>query len=285
MIAPFLLTLALAADPLAESAGPLSSAVPPAVADLAFEQKLGSQVPLDAVFRDEQGKSVRLGDFVSQRPAILVLAYYRCPQLCTLVLNGLLNGLKGLPYRPGMDFKVVIVSFDPRETSELAAAKKEHYLESYARPGAESGWHFLTGEKNQIDRLAGAVGFHYTFDAKHDRFNHPSGIMILTPEGRVSRYLFGIRFLSRDLKLGVMEASDGKVGSVVDQLLLFCFHYDPATGAYSFAVKNAVRAGGVLTVLVMGAMLFRLWRRERQKSEVRDQRSEPPNAQPLTSDL
>jgi protein SCO1/2 len=265
MTAPLLLTLALAADPLADSAGPPSSVVPPAVANLAFEQKLGSQVPLDAVFRDEQGKIVRLADYISRRPVILVLAYYRCPQLCTLVLNGLLDGLKGLRYQPGVDFDVVTVSFDPRETPELAADKKAHYLESYARPGAEAGWHFLTGDKDQIDRLADAVGFHYSFDEKHDRFNHPSGIMILTPEGRVSRYLFGIRFLTRDLKLGVIEASEGRVGSVVDQLLLFCFHYDQETGAYSFAVKNAVRAGGVLTVLVMAVMLFRVWRRERRR--------------------
>jgi protein SCO1/2 len=167
-----------------------------------------------------------------------------------------------LSYRPGVDFDVVIVSFDPRETSELAADKKAHYLESYARPGTESGWHFLTGDKDQIDRLADTVGFRFTYDVKHDRFNHPSGITILTPQGRVSRYLFGIRFLSRDLKLGVMEASEGKVGSIADQLMLFCFHYDPEAGAYSFAVKNAVRAGGALTVLVMAVMLFRLWRRE-----------------------
>jgi protein SCO1/2 len=278
MIAPLLFTLAVAADPLAESAGPPTSAVPPAVANLAFEQKLGAQAPLDAVFRDEQGKTVRLGDFVAQRPVILVLAYYRCPQLCTLVLNGLLDGLKDLPYRPGADFEVVTVSFDPRETSELAADKKAHYLEGYARPGAETGWHFLTGDKDQIDRLADAVGFHYKFDEKNDRFNHPSGIMILTPKGQVSRYLFGIRFLSRDLKFGLMEASQGRVGTMVDELLLFCFHYDPETGAYSFAVKNAVRAGGILTVLMLGAMLFRQWRRERQQPEF-------PKTQPLISDV
>jgi protein SCO1/2 len=265
MTAQLLLTLALAADPLADPSGPTLSVVPPAVANLAFEQKLGSQVPLDAVFRDEQGKIVRLGDFVSPRPVILVLAYYRCPQLCTLVLNGLLDGLKGLRYQPGVDFEVVTVSFDPRETPELAADKKAHYLESYARPGAVGGWHFLTGDKDQIDRLADAVGFHYSFDEKHDRYNHPSGIMILTPEGKVSRYLFGIRFLSRDLKLGVIDASEGRVGSMVDQLLMFCFHYDQETGTYSFAVKNAVRAGGVLTVLVMAVTLFRLWRRERRR--------------------
>ncbi len=265
MTAPLLFALVLAGDPLAEPGGPPSSDVPAVVANLAFDQKPGSPVPLDAVFGDEQGQPVRLGDFVSRRPVILVLAYFRCPQLCTLVLNGLLDGLKELPYRLGVEFDVVTVSFDPRETPELAADKKAHYLESYGRPGAAEAWHFLTGNKDQIDRLADAVGFHYSFDEKHDRFNHPSGIMVLTAEGRVSRYLFGIRFPPRDLKLGIVEASEGRVGSVVDQLLLFCFHYDPQTGAYSFAVKNAVRAGGALTVLILGAMLFRLWRRERNR--------------------
>jgi protein SCO1/2 len=261
--ASLLLTLALAGDPLGGPDAPPSSFIPPAVAQLAFDQKPGSQVPLDATFHNEEGKTVRLGDFVSRRPVILVLAYYRCPQLCTLVLNGLLDGLKGVPYRPGAEFEVVIVSFDPRETPELAAAKKSHYLESYGRRGAEKGWHFLTGDKDQIDRLANAVGFHYAFDDKHDRYNHPSGVTTLTPEGRISRYLFGIRFLSRDLKLGIVEASEGRVGSIVDQMMLFCFHYDQETGAYSFAIKNAVRAGGVLTVIGIGIMVYRLRRRER----------------------
>jgi protein SCO1/2 len=261
-----LLTLVLAADPLRGSDAPASSAVPPAVADLAFQQKPGSEVPLDATFRDESGKPVRLGDFVSRRPVILVLAYYRCPQLCTLVLNGLVTGLNGVPYRPGAEFEIVVLSFDPRETPELAAAKKASYVEEYGRPGADAGWHFLSGDRDQIDRLANAVGFRYAFDAKHDRYNHPSGIMILTPQGRVSRYLFGIRFLARDLKFGIVEASEGRVGSLVDQLMLFCFHYDAETGRYSFAIKNAVRAGGVLTVMAIAGCLARQWRRERKSA-------------------
>jgi protein SCO1 len=275
--ATLFLTLALAVDPLGGPDAPSSGAVPKQVAELAFEQKLGSQVPTDAVFRDEQGKTVRLGDFVGRRPVVLVLAWYRCPQLCTLVLNGLLDGLKGVPYRPGSEFEVVVVSFDPRETPELAADKKAHYVESYGRPGAESGWHFLTGDKDQIDRLADAVGFHYAFDAKNDRYDHPSGVMILTSEGQVSRYLFGIRFLPRDLKLGIIEASEGKVGSVVDSLMLFCFHYDAETGAYSFAIKNVVRAGGVITVIAICVMLIRLLRAERRKHAI-------GQTQPLISD-
>jgi protein SCO1/2 len=262
VIAPLFLSMTLAAGPLPES-GPPSAAIPPEVAGLAFDQKLGAQVPLDATFRDEQGHTVRLGEFVAKRPVVLVLAYLRCPQLCTLVLNGLLDGLKGVPYRPGQEFEVVVVSFDPRETPDLAAAKKAHYLEGYGRPGAETGWHFLTGDKDQIDRVADAVGFHYAFDVKHDRYNHPSGVTILTADGRVSRYLFGIRFLPRDLKLSLVEASEGRVGSLVDQLLLFCFHYDRDTGSYAL---SAVRAGGAVTVLVMVVMLFRVWRRERRRA-------------------
>ncbi len=264
MTATAFLALTLAAGPLPDTGSP-SSAVPPAVAGLAFEQKPGSQVPLDATFHDERGREVRLGEFVARRPVVLVLAYYRCPQLCTLVLNGLLDGLKGVPYRPSEEFEVVTVSFDPRESPELAAAKKAHYVEGYGRPGAEKGWHFLTGSKDQIDRVAAAVGFHYAYDAAHDRYNHPSGLMILTPEGRVSRYLFGIRFPARDLKLGLVEASEGRVGSVVDQLLLFCFHYDGETGRYSFAIINAVRAAGAATVLALGVMLVRQWRRDGRK--------------------
>jgi protein SCO1/2 len=259
VIATALMALALAAGPPSELGGQPSSAIPPEVADLAFDQKPGAQVPLDVTFRDEQGHEVSLGEFVSKRPAVLVLAYYRCPQLCTLVLNGLCDGLKGVPYRPGEEFEVVIVSFDPRETPALAAEKKAHYLAGFAMPGGEKGWHFLTGDKSQIDRLADAVGFRYAFDVKHDRFNHPSGVTILTPDGRVSRYLFGIRFLPRDLKLAIVEASDGQVGSMVDQLLLFCFHYDRDSGSYTM---SAVRAGGAIMVLVLGVWLIRLWRRE-----------------------
>jgi protein SCO1/2 len=265
MTASLLLTLALAGDPLGGPDAPPSSFVPPAVAQLAFDQKPGSQVPLDATFRDEDGKPVRLGDFVAKRPVILVLAYYRCPQLCNLVLNGLFDGLKGVPYRPSAEYEIVIVSFDPRERADIAAAKKENYLANYSRPGAEVGTHFLTGDKDQIDRVTDAVGFHYAFDEKHDRYNHPSGIVILTPEGRVSRYLFGIRFLARDLKLGIVEASEGRVGSVVDQLMLFCFHYDQETGAYSLTIKNIVRAGGVLTVIGIAVLVYRLRRQERLK--------------------
>jgi protein SCO1/2 len=266
MTAAALLTLILASGPVQEpGAAPPASEVPPEVAGLAFDQRLNAQVPLDATFTNESGKPVRLGDLTRGKPAVLVLAYYRCPQLCTLVLNGLLDGLRGVGFRPGEEFSVVTISFDPRETPELAAAKKQHYVEAFGRPGAAAGWHFLTGTKDQIDRVAEAVGFRYEYDAKHDRYNHPSGVVLLTPGGRVSRYLFGIRFLPRDLKLGLVEASAGQVGSLVDQFLLFCFHYDQAGGKYAFAVMNAVRLGGALTALALGVVLIRLWRRERRR--------------------
>jgi protein SCO1/2 len=260
-----LLAFVLAAGPVGEpGAAPPSTTVPPDVANLGFDQRLNAQVPLDAVFRDEEGRDVKLGDLFRGRPVILVLAYYRCPQLCNQVLNGLSEGLRGVVYRPGEEFDVVTASFDPRETPEIAAAKKANYIENYGRPGATDHWHFLTGAKDQIDRIADAVGFHYAYDAKNDRYNHPSGIVFVTPQGKVSRYLFGIRYLPRDLKLGLMEASQGQVGSLVDQFLLYCFHYDQATGKYAFAVMNAVRAGGVLTVLTLCALLIRLWRRDRR---------------------
>lgn len=264
MIAAMLTSFLLSIDPLAKPGQP-PVGIPPEVADLAFEQRIGSQAPLNLEFRDEEGRKVRLEEFARRRPVILVLAYYRCPQLCNLVLNGLFDGLKNVPYQIGEEYEIVVVSFDARETSDIAAAKKANYLQSYGRPGADRGCHFLTGDQPQIERLAEAVGFKFSYDAKHDRFNHPSGVIVLTPDGRVSRYLFGIRYLPRDLKLSIMEASEGRLGTLTDQLLLFCFHYDADTGAYAFAVKNAVRAGGVITVVLMGLMLVRFWRKELKK--------------------
>jgi protein SCO1/2 len=259
-----LFMLAVASGPVQQpGATPPAARLPAAVADLAFEQRPNAQLPLDATFVDERGQTIHLDKLFRGRPVILVLAYYRCPQLCNLVLNGLLDGLRGVTYRPGEEYTVIAISFDPRETPQIAAAKKQNYVEGFGRPGAAENWHFLTGDKDQVDRVADAVGFRYAFDEKHDRYNHPSGIVLVTPQGKVSRYLFGIRYPSRDLKLGLMEASDGQVGSVVDQFLLFCFHYDESQGKYAFAVMSAVRIGGGLTVLALGIGLFRLWRGER----------------------
>jgi protein SCO1/2 len=249
-------------------AGPVQAqdSLPPLLRGVRIEQRLYEQVPLDLGFRDEGGQSIRLGDLFWDQPVILVLAYYRCPRLCTEVLNGLLESLRALPLNAGEKFNVVVVSFDPRETPELANAKRMNYVESYGRPGAEHGWHFLTGDQTAIDRLTKAVGFYYAYDPKSDQFAHASGIMVLTPQGKIARCFFGIKFSPRDLRLGLVEASEGKIGSPVDQLLLFCFHYDPASGQYAPAVLNLVRLAGVLTLLALGLFLFVMWRRERRKT-------------------
>jgi len=242
--------------------------LPRALQDVGFDQRLDQQVPLDAVFRDETGQSVSLGDYFAGKPVILVLAYYKCPMLCTQVLNGLVRALLDVPLDIGKDFNVVTVSFDPRETPELAAAKKKSYLERYGRPGAEAGWHFLTGEQESITRLAEAVGFRYRYDEKNDQFAHASGILVLTPRGRIARYFYDIRYSPRDLRLGLVEASENKIGSPADQVLLFCFHYDPAEGKYGATVMNFVRLGGAFTVLGIGGLMAVLWRHGRRKARL-----------------
>jgi protein SCO1 len=235
--------------------------LPPSLREVGFDQRLNEQVPLDLVFRDENGKSVRLRDCVGGKPVILVLAYYRCPMLCTEVLNGLVRALLDLPFNAGKEFTILTVSFDPRETPELASAKKKTYLERYGRPGAEEGWRFLTGEEDSIKQLTEAVGFRYKYDPRSDQFAHASGIMILTPDGKISRYFYDVRYSPRDLRLGLVEASQNKIGTPVDQILLYCFHYDPAEGKYGPVVMNFVRAGGVLTLLGIGMFLVVLSRK------------------------
>jgi protein SCO1 len=239
--------------------------LPPALRQVGFDQRLDAQVPLDLEFKDEAGRTIKLGDYFGSKPVILVLAYFRCPMLCTQVLNGLVRALLDIPFNVGKEFNVVTVSFDPRETPAMAAAKKKTYLERYARPSAEAGWHFLTGEQESIDHLTRAVGFRYTYDARNDQFAHASGIMILTPSGRISRYFYDINYSPRDVRLGLVEASANRIGSPVDQILLYCFHYDPAEGKYGAVVMNFVRLGGVLTVAAIGTFLFIMWRQERRK--------------------
>jgi protein SCO1 len=231
--------------------------------DAKIEPHPGNQAPLDATFNDETGEAVQLGSFFGERPVFLVLAYFRCPRLCTEVLNDLNKGLRGVrPYSAGKDFEVVVVSFDAREKPALAAAKKRSYVDDYARPGAEAGWHFLTGEQAEIDRLADAVGFHAVYDPKNDQFAHDSAVIVLTPGGKISRYLFGLGYNPRDLRLALVESSEGKVSSsLVDHVLLLCFHYDPAKGKYSATVFSIMRIGGVLTVLALIAFWARAARR------------------------
>jgi protein SCO1/2 len=231
-----------------------------------FEQRLNAQVPLDAEFKDEQGQTVRLGDCLLGKPAVLVLAYYRCPMLCTEVLNGLVRAMLDMSFDVGKEYSVITVSFDPRETPELAAAKKKTYLERYGRAGAEDAWHFLTGQEGAIKRLTESVGFRYSYDPQHDQYAHASGIMVLTPDGKVSRYFFDVRYSARDLRLGLIEASEHRIGTPVDSVLLYCFHYDPVEGRYGAVIMNILRLGGALTVFGIGMFLAILWRQERRRS-------------------
>jgi protein SCO1/2 len=235
---------------------------PAALRDVAFAQRLGVQVPLDVPFRDETGAAVTLRRYAG-KPVLLVPAYYTCPMLCTLVLNGVVSALRALPFDAGSEFTVVTFSFDPNDGPEAAAAKRATYLGEYRRPGAEGGWHFLTGDAASIAALTDAIGFHATYDEAHRQYAHASGIVLLTPEGRVARYFFGVEFAPRDLRLGIVEASAEKIGTVVDQLLLFCFHYDPATGRYSRLALGAVRTGGALTLAALGISIGWWLRRER----------------------
>ena len=239
--------------------------LPTILRDVGIDQRLNEQVPLELAFRDEVGRAVRLGDYFDGKPVILVLAYYRCPMLCNQVLNGLVDGLRGVPLDMGEQFRVVTVSFDAREKPELAAAKKANYAESYGRGGTADGWHFLTGEQESIDRLTQAVGFRYAYDAKQDQFAHASGLMVLTPQGKLARYFYGIRYPPRDLRLALVESSEGKIGSPVDQVLLFCFNYDSTTGKYTLAVMSLVRLSGILTLLLLGTYLGRGWYRDWRK--------------------
>lgn len=254
------LGLGLAGPDLAQ-AGATSGAVLDAVR---FEQRLGSQVPLELQFRDESGSTVRLGDYFRQRPVLLALVYYRCPMLCGLVLSGLLRAVTEMSFTIGQQFDVVIVSIDPKDTPELAAAKKRSYVHHYHRPGAHAGWHLLTSPTAApVETLARAVGFHYAYDAQQDQFAHPSGVMTLTPAGRVSRYFYGVDYLPTHLRYGLIEAAAGKIGSPVDQLLLRCYHYDAQTGKYQLAIWRAVQLFCLLTALVI-ALLLRpaAWRRQ-----------------------
>jgi protein SCO1/2 len=233
--------------------------------DVGIEQHLDAPLPLDAPFRDETGREVRLGDYFSDKPVVVTLVYYRCPMLCTQVLNGFLKSSQAVPLEIGRDYDVVTVSFDPRETPELAAQKKNHYARAYRREGADKGWHFLTGDQQSIDRLTEAVGFRYHYDPPSNQFAHASGIVIATPAGRLARYLYGIEYSPHDLRLGLVESSAGRIGSPVDQVLLLCYHYDPLTGQYGLAIAGVLRAAGAATVLALGGFLFVMYRRERRR--------------------
>jgi protein SCO1/2 len=226
-----------------------------------IEQKLDGPLPLEAPLRDEAGNAVRLGDYFGKRPVILALVYFNCPMLCTQVLNGLVSSLSVMSLEAGRDFEVVAVSFDARDTPSDARAKKDAYMTHYRRPNAEAGWHFLTGDAASIARLTTAAGFRYRYDDRLGQFAHASAIMVATPEGRLARYFYGIEYSPRDLRLGLVEASAGRIGTPVDQVLLYCFHYDPARGKYGAAVVNLVRLAGVATLVLLGVSLWTMSRR------------------------
>lgn len=245
---------------------PLSSEDPSAgkvrmLENVGIDQRLGEQLPLDLTFRDESGAAVRLGDYFGKKPVVLTLVYYTCPMLCNQVLNGLTSALDVVSFDIGKEFEVVTVSFDPRETPELARNKKATYIDWYKRPGAAEGWHFLTGDKSSIDKLTQAAGFYYKFDAPTNQFIHASGIMLATPEGKLARYFYGIEYAPKDLRLGLIEASDRRIGSPVDRLLLYCYHYDPASGKYGAVAMNILRLAGIATLVGLVVMLLLLRRR------------------------
>jgi protein SCO1/2 len=231
-----------------------------------IDQRLNEQVPLDLPFRDETGKTIKLGDYFGKKPVILALVYYECPMLCTLTLNGLVRAMRALPFDAGNQYTVVTVSFNPRETYSLAAAKKLGYVKSYRRPGGAEGWHFLTGEESSIEKLTHAVGFHYNYDVESGQYAHATGLVVLTPQGKISRYFYGVEFSPRDLRLALDEASANKIGSPVDAILLFCCRYDPVTGKYGLVISRVMQLAGGVTVLVLGGfMALMLWREKHGK--------------------
>ena len=231
--------------------------------DVGIDQKLGGQIPLDLAFRDETGASVTLRKFFGEKPVVFALVYYECPMLCTQVLNGLVRSLKEVRFDAGKDFQLVVVSINPRETPRLAQSKKQIYAGLYLRPGGENGFHFLTGEESSIAPLAKAAGFRYAYDPETEQYAHASAILVLTPEGIISRYFYGIQYPARDLRLGLVEAAAGKIGSPMDQILLFCYHYDPATGKYGLVILNIVRAACLATLLGLAGFITILFRGER----------------------
>ena len=231
--------------------------------DVALVQRLNEPVPLHLPFRDETGKTVELGQYFDGKPAILSLVYYNCPMLCPLALDGLLHSLQRLKATAGDQFNVLTVSFDPRDTPEMAASKSRVYLRLYNRHAAARGWHFLTGSESSIRRLTEAIGFQFKYDPDAQQFAHATGLMLLTPEGKIARYFYGIDYSTRDLRLALGEASAGKIGSLTDQILLFCYHYDPTTGRYGLMIMRVIRGAGLLTLALVGGGILVMLRRER----------------------
>ena len=249
---------------------PPASVRPPYLQNVGIEQHLDAQVPADLAFVDDVGRPVKLGDYFGKKPLILNLVYYKCTMLCGEALAGLSGSMKMIKFDVGNQFDVVTVSFNPKETPEIAAEKKAEYVKRYGRPGAAQGWHFLTGSADSINALTKAVGFQYQYDAAHDQYAHATAIMVLTPQGRISRYFYGVDFPPKDLRMGLVEASQGKIGNAVDAVLLYCYHYDPQTGKYGAMVTNMLKLGGGLTILLLGGMILIFLRLERAAPPRRD---------------
>lgn len=247
------------------SASQPSDGTPKILRDIGIDQRLNEQVPLDLVFRDESGETVQLSRYVKDKPVIIALVYYQCPLLCNQVLGGLGSALRTLSFNVGKEFEVVTVSFDARETPEMASEKKARYLEQYNREGASEGWHFLTGDQSSIARLCEAVGFKYTFDTQTNQFAHAAGIMVVTPQGKLARYFYGIEYPPKNLKFGLMEASENRIGSPVDRLILYCYRYDPMTGKYGVVVMRVMQVAGVVTVIAIIILLLALRRMSRTR--------------------
>jgi protein SCO1/2 len=247
--------LRYAGDP--QKRGEAADVTPPQLKLVTFKQRLGDQLPLDARLTDDAGKSVALGDyFTTGRPVVLAFVYYRCPMLCTQVMNGISSALKALPFTPGQDFDVVLVSFDPRDTAADAAEKKRSHLQYWSTESTARGWHFLTADEKSIQRVTSSAGFTYQWDERTQQFAHVSGVLVATPDGKLSRYFYGVEYSPKELRLALVESGEGRIGSVIDELLLYCFHYDPEAGRYGAVIMNLIRLGGVVTLAVMAGFIL-----------------------------
>jgi len=242
---------------------PPANARPPYLTNVGIEQHLDAQIPADLNFTDDTGRAVKLGDYFGKKPLILNLVYYNCPMLCGETLAGLTGSMKMIKFDVGNQFDVLTISFNPKETPQIAAEKKKDYLKRYGRPNAAAGWHFLTGPPDSINALTKVVGFQYQYDAAKNQYAHATAIMVLTPQGRISRYFYGVDFPPKDLRMGLVEASEGKIGNAVDQILLYCYHYDPAAGKYGAVVANMLKIGGAITVLILAGLILILLRMEK----------------------
>ena len=252
-----------------DNVGQPASGMPTILQGVNFRPELNAQMPLDAAFKDETGKDVHLRDYLhEQKPVVVAFVYYGCPMMCTQLEQGVVGALRMLSFNPGRDYEVVFVSFDDRDTPQMAAEKKATAMTKFRRPETATGWHFLSGSKESIAALTNAANFHFNFDAKDNLFAHASGMLLLTPGGRISRYFYGVEFPARDLRLGLVDASAGKIGSPVDHVLLYCFQYDPTTAHYSATILGIVRLGGIMTIAAMIVAFFVFRRRERAAAPV-----------------